>query len=511
MNTQVILHKDVIVVPDIKTIGELYTQAIEKRIVVLSEWLQRLQQSRKWRANRGEKSNDFLYSFFKGNSLITPFYFISVDILEEYILNEISVEKNDTICLIYKEMIKDLADYKSKGAIYVLLDGQNRLFEAIVPFFKGELPSNDYKKSFRFTVDGLNVNINNFRWTDIDLDQRIKDEFYNTQVIVAEGVGGDIHAYIDSIVALNNGESWTKFETTIIRPVALSYKINRDIFHDPLIQSLFGNDIISGNVSSMSGAYEVQKKGDGRYMAELIYGIKNECRSGLGSEDAVCSMIMESDKPSLDAYVRVKSYLSFISSTLDCPKNSKLKETEKPLTKNTLRALVLLLDMMLNKTNTMYRDCPIKLKTLDNIKAPKTIFEEVIKWHNHQVNGSTNPVDFKDGKPLPGTYVFNNGGINPSNIIERLRFICKLVTDCSDEWINKRYIENTSIDYKSKELLLKKESGYKDPYSKTKPIIGLRDKVHVDHIRSKNKGGTNSIDNLQVTNAKSNLIKSDRY
>lgn len=511
MDTEVILHKDVHVIPDIKTVGDLYTQAIEKRIVVLSEWLQRLQQSRKWRANRCEKAKSFLYSFFKGNSLITPFYLISIDILKEYVENDLLVERNDTIRLIYNEMLQDLVNYKSNGAQYILLDGQNRLFEAIVPFFKGELLSNDYRKSFRFTVDGQNVNINNFRWTDIDLDQRIKDAFYNTQVIVAEGVAGDIHSYIDSIVDLNNGESWTKFETTIIRPAALSYKLNRDIFHDPLIQSLFGNDTISGNVSSMSGAYEVQKKGDGRFMAELIYGVKNECRSGFGNESAVCSMIIESDKPSLDAYARVKSYLSFISSTLDCPQNLKCKDAEKPLSKNSLRALVLMLDMMLNKTNTMYRDCPIKLRSLSDIKAPKTIFEELIKWHNHQVNRETNPKDFKDGKELPGTYVFNTQGINPDNIIERLKFICKFVTDSSDEWVAKRYIENTSIDYKSKELLLMKESGYKDPYSKAKPIIGLRDKVHVDHIRSRNKGGTDSIDNLQVINAKSNLIKSDRY
>ena len=56
-----------------------------------------------------------------------------------------------------------------------------------------------------------------------------------------------------------------------------------------------------------------------------------------------------------------------------------------------------------------------------------------------------------------------------------------------------------------------KQQGNRDIYSKADPVIRLRDKIQVDHVKSQKNGGTNDIDNLVVTRAKPNQIKSARY
>jgi hypothetical protein len=508
---EVYIYKNVHVIPDIITTGELYTLAKEGQIAVMPEWLQRLKQTRKWGMDKGAKAKSFLYSFFTGNSMITPFYYVGIDILDDYIRNEYKIETDPTVRKIHQDLLDDIAQNKSKGVKFVLLDGQNRLFEAIKKFFDGELSSNDYKRPFIFRVDGKDVKLNNFSYTDIDLDHRIKECFYNTQVIVVEGVSGDIRSFVDSIVDLNNGEPWSLFEQAIIRPTALSYQINKDIFVDPLIQALFGNDDMSGNVKEMTGAYHFEKKGDAKFIAELVYGIRNECRSGLGKEDKICSMLFGSDRPSIDAYHRVKKYLSFISNTFDCPQNTKLKESEKILSKNSIRSMILFLDVISNKNNFAYNDCLLKVKSLEDIRTPKVLFEEFIKWHENETNKYTKPSDFVNGKPIPGTYVHNVQGISAENIVGRLKYINEWISQNVSEWLSKPFIKDYHVDYKSQEQLLKKNSNYRDPYSKARPELSLRDKVHVDHIRSRKNGGTDAIENLVVTNAKSNLIKSDRY
>jgi hypothetical protein len=504
--------KDVSIVPDIITVGQLLSQARDEKIAVMPEWLQRLRQTKVWKKKGGAKAKSYMYSFFNGNSLLTPFYIVKIEVLYDFIEKEWIREQNESVKKIYSEIKQDLSVKMSAGTKYILLDGQNRLYEAIKPFFDGTLPSNNYDRAFILNVDGKEVSLNNFKYTDIDLSQDIKDAFYNTQIVVAEGTDGDIQSYVNSIIDLNDGVSWTKFETSIIRMTPLNYLINRDIFHTPFIQNLFGNHALSGNVSKMTGAFEVEKKGDARFISELIYLIGNNCNSGVGTEDTLSAMLIESDQRFIHSYKRVKSYLAFISEYLNCMHNTDLKETEKPLCKESLRGLILLFDMMTNKTNVYYNHSSLKLKSIDDFESPKTIMEEFIKWHNEKTDKHSNPNDFKGKDPLPETYVHNTRGTSKENMYDRMTFInSDFLSVRANEWIAQSYIRENSADYKSLETVLKKKSNYIDQYSKSNPNIGLRSKIHIDHVKPRSKGGTDDINNLVVTNPKSNLIKSNQY
>src|SRR6056300_1941044 len=91
------LHKEVSILPDIKSIWDFYILALKGKITVLPEWLQRNQQTKKWRKAKGKKIKSFLRSFFTGNSLLTPFYTVHVNVLLNYIDAEIEEETDKTV------------------------------------------------------------------------------------------------------------------------------------------------------------------------------------------------------------------------------------------------------------------------------------------------------------------------------------------------------------------------------------------------------------------------------
>ena len=113
MTTATGIRKDVSIIPDIKTVGDFYQLAKQGQIQVMPEWLQRLRQPKKWRSKNGAKTKSFLQSFFKGNSLLTPFYVIQLEVLKFHILESIRLSDNDITRKIYQDISVKLEEFKT--------------------------------------------------------------------------------------------------------------------------------------------------------------------------------------------------------------------------------------------------------------------------------------------------------------------------------------------------------------------------------------------------------------
>tara|TARA_Y100000022_G_scaffold163668_1_gene147388 strand:+ start:125 stop:1678 length:1554 start_codon:yes stop_codon:yes gene_type:complete len=509
------LYNDVSINAAAKTVWEFFQLAISGKIAVLPEWLQRHQQTKKWRKAKGKKIRSFLRSFFTGNSVLTPFYMVHVDVLLDYIDDEIDNESDIIVKKVFQDMKKQLLEKKKSGVEFILLDGQNRLYEAIIPFFQSKLEYNKYEKPFMISIDGEDKPLIDFKFDNIDIDESIKKCFKDTPIIVAEGNQGHIKAYVNSIIAMNEGEPWSQFESVIIGPSALSYKINQLTFHDPIIQALFGNENIKGNVKGMTGGYDIEKKGDARFISELTYLIKSNCTSGVGTESHICDMITSNQNDYLTAFKKVRDYLTLISTTFDCPKNLNVIEAEKPFDKENLRGMVLLLDLISNNLNSENLNCVLNIKDLKHLESPKEILNSLVNWHNEKIDAKTNPDDFEKGEPKPDTYVFNTRGVGPKNMKFRLQEINKFVSENCNDWVKLGYVNDKHIPYKKYKQKLLKNSNYKDVFVRGNSKIDLRTKVDVEHVISKKgkkaNGDMDKVDNLMVTNPKSNKIKSNRY
>jgi hypothetical protein len=512
---EVYLKKQVLIEAETVTIWSLYLDVKEKRLVSMNEWLQRLEQKTKWQKKNGQKAVSYIRSFFSGNNILTPFYCVNINVLKDHLIDSLDESNSNTIDtnikIVYRDMLDTIDELKRNGTQSILLDGQNRLNQAIVPFFDGVMLSNDYGKPFVLCVDGEDITFNNFKFTELDED--IKECFRSQPVIICRGVAGDIDAYVKSIIDMNDGVSWSPLEAAIIQPTALNYQINKDIFRTPQINALFGNDELSGNVFGMTSNHAIEKKGDARYIAELTHMINSNCLSGIGNEESVCRMLLDSDTDSVKSYKKVREYLIFISNVTDCLLNTDVPESSKPFDKDSLRGLIIMLDIMRNKNNLGHLDSLLSIKSLEDIQKPKTIIEDFIRWHNKMNDSVANPVDFKDRKPLPGTYAFNVKGASADNIRTRVKFITDYINNNCQSWVELGFFKADAIDYRLNKTALLEKSGYKDAYKKSNNDINIRTKVSIDHVISKkgSRNGSDDISNLLVTNPVSNSIKSNSY
>ena len=76
-----LIRKKVEIISCDYTIGELYTQYKEGKIVILSKWLQRLLRKSKWEQNKWRSVREYNDSFFNGEGNLQPFYIVSIDVL----------------------------------------------------------------------------------------------------------------------------------------------------------------------------------------------------------------------------------------------------------------------------------------------------------------------------------------------------------------------------------------------------------------------------------------------
>jgi len=506
--------KNIIAEPDLWTAQKLYQLYSQNKIVVLPEWLQRLMQKKKWNKNKGERIKSYLHGFFTGRSTIQPFYIVKIEVLEEHIEEQIALQTQKEIKNIYNDILEEIQSLKKEGALYVLLDGQNRLDLCLKPFFEGKLVDNTYSTPFEVMKNDKIEKLNNFVFTDITWsDDEERAPFWNTQVLIVEGIQGDLISYVKSLQDLNDAEPWSQFERDIIEFTPLTYYINKMVWVDPNIQALFGNETYKGNVKGMTGNYLSEKKGDARMIAEFVNYIYEDGKSGLGTESELSELIKDSlsKKSVLNAYKLAKKYLSFISTQMLCINNPDLDEGVKPFDKESLRGVILLLDILTNNKNNYFQMSPVQVD-FSNITKGKQLIEDFVNWHNLKTDKKATPEDFIDNEPKPGTYVIGTRTINSNGIKNRsLKIVEQFIVENMDKWNKEHYFSEQTDNYKKYKQFLLKENNYIDPYTKLGKKIGLRDKVDTDHILSKrgpNKGG-DGVKNLVVTNSKSNKVKSN--
>ena len=506
------IKPNIVALPDIWTTKKLYQLYTQNKIVVMPEWLQRLMQKKKWNKNKGERIKSYLYNYFTGCSLIQAFYIVEIPVLKDYLNKNIHLQTNKEIKNIYEDILKEIESLEKEGAEYVLLDGQNRLDLCLKPFFQGKLKDNTYSKPFEVENNGKTEMLNNFTFTDIQWTEKEKEPFWNTKVLIVEGVKGDLVSYVRSLQNLNDAEPWSQFERAIIEFTPLTYYINKLTIRDANIRALFGNNnTINGHVKDMSGQYLPEKKGDARMIAEFVNYIYKDGKAGLGTESDLTKLVNHSlsENDIMKAYKKVEKYLTFISTQLLCVKSKKLDKDQKPFNKESLRGVIILLDILTNSKNNYNQMSPIQTN-LDNIEKGKKLIEDFIKWHNEKTNALATPEDFEQKEPRPGTYAIGTRTINPIGIENRsLKIVQQFIADNQKKWSDEHYFSEQVDNYKQYKQLLLKENNYIDEY--TGKEIRLRDKVNIDHIMATNgpNKGTDDVENLVVTNEETNKMKSN--
>jgi len=567
---------------DISTIGTLVTCFKEGKIVILPKWLQRLLRKSKWEASRWQNIREYNDAFFNGESNLQPFYLAPIDVLlsqieedMEYITGELSLKA-------YNEIVTELKNKLKNGALFVLLDGQNRLVVSLCPFFESrmgvevekeltvaalskifkenkklskrlnegediDIYDNDTNIKYRRTNYGdtsVEAKISIVEWIDYTdypngftfIDEKTKQEktlnnfqfgklsgdeqelFMTTPVDIKLVSRGKLSDIAQSLVNLNKNNSWSEIEHALIECVPLSYKINEMIFENPVSFSLFGNlKNIKGHMKDMSGAYTIEKKGHGKLLTELTYYSMLKGGSGFGNEITSCEILRNSknDDDAIKVFdKRVKTFLSWLAESYDCllPINHFLAEKDRPFTKELIRTLFMIVEIITNPKNNFHNKSPIKLpKGIKSFMLPKNFINDIMNFHYGKKNPDITPEDFVGKTPKEWTYASSTFSITSVAVNNRSDFINSFLQDNVDKWNNNNYFD-TSARYSKKnneEYVRQKGDGMDYWKGNT---VSRRDTVEIEHLISTNgpNKGTDALENLVASTSKPNKLKSNK-
>ncbi|MDP7195629.1 MAG: hypothetical protein QF864_05495 [SAR202 cluster bacterium] len=578
------------------TVKELYDEFSTGKLIVLHVWLQRMCRKSNWQLKEWKAVKEYLEAFFHGESNIQPFYKVSIDVLLSQVEEDMEYVTANLSKEAYKEIVDSLKKQKGDGAEYVLLDGQNRLVVCLLEFFNSTMKFTNYPNGFdietadiketedkngdihySFNKLEFKKTLNDFQFEDLkdtlfkDPDNNTKYSqsqwaFWNTPVDMKVCLSGKLSDIVKSLVNLNKNSSWGEIEHALVEVKPLSYRINRAIFMNALIIALFGNvesarnigfkpknklkkdavpnpdlngelndqQLWKGHVSDFSGGYELEKKGHGRFLCELIYYVVKKGQNGFGGEPILCQMIRNSDQSdaSLIAHDKVKDFLEWVSKSYACLATPDLIKANKPFSREFLRSLLIMIEIMTDKDHSHHYKSPIKLaKGVKQISKGKELIEELLAWHlkkkdpkKKTVNSGSKVVyknsDFDDyGAPLSGTYAADTLSAASADCQkDRADHIFGFINENFGRWIKNNYFHDAdslrgTVSEHTREAA-RRSTGGLDGY--TGEPLSRKVSSHVEHIISLN-GPSRGINpktgeptEILMTNKETNLEKSSK-
>ena len=126
------------------TLGTIYksgSKGVDSKAAAIDRatgFLQRLAQKTEWQIDDYAKCKEYLVSMIKGSNLLDSFVTVPAKLLLSTVEDRISTTTGE-VNEAWVEVKKFLKERKDRGVQHFIIDGQNRLFESIIPFFNNEI------------------------------------------------------------------------------------------------------------------------------------------------------------------------------------------------------------------------------------------------------------------------------------------------------------------------------------------------------------------------------------
>lgn len=226
-------------------------------------FLQRLAQTSAWTSNDNEKCKEYINSLIKGNSLLDCFVVVPAPLLQETVKMRI-ISSSSEIKEAWQEVEKYLDNRVRKGTKQFIIDGQNRLFEALVPFFNNEI-SLSSEHSLTICVDGVDHDCRGRKFKELNSD--IQEYIKSIRVPYVTGTRGELEQFCDTLIWKNEGVAWDDWQKMVTKNWFTKYlrqirEISDRDTTDPRISNLLGK--IAGK------DYVYERNGWDRIVSELL-------------------------------------------------------------------------------------------------------------------------------------------------------------------------------------------------------------------------------------------------
>jgi len=488
-------------------------ETTEAQFGIKSGYLQRELQKSEWCSKNHTKSQEYLYTVMIGSAIldhfvIVPIKFVLKSLKEKALINTQGLPKET-----WKEIIEDVEEDQKNGTEYYIIDGQNRCLNAIKPFFENKFPlgqkliraiDTNTKGSFEFSGKKYN------EFTD-----EMKEYFDNITLNLYEAESGDIDSYIDSLIAKNEGLPWTDWMKTLTRQWWTKYhKQIKEITEDKEVFDLLK---LVNNKS-----YELESNGHELIISELLIWMDKQFQpdnlsTHIDYFEGKCS-VSQSNVNKLKSYIR--EFKNGYKQILDFDVNNSGKKTKGKNKRSTLSNVEFRNYIMLR----FALDHPTKFDD-HGIDVPFWNIQHQVEFVNQYrlINESLLVVDDtnydfftvsgkKDKRAKPLSFVWANGMSEKTRIFQRLKLLCQKFKAKEEELKNQNIIVEKDDNkmpslgavYENNPIVIQKGN------SKLRATEIIPKRFDRGHIKSKNNGGTNNIDNLVVQDKKHNRSTKDK-
>ena len=194
----------------------------DKKIASLEGFLQRHILKKIWEQNSSQKCKEYMTSAFLGTSKLDSFILVPINLVANEIDKLIEIEEDsenpdkDVISQL-KEMKEKVYDFISEGVVFLILDGQTRLFTSIERFFKDEfkLPVNGIDgKQILIKKENEILVVNNYFFSE--LNDISKNVLKSIEISVNVITKGSLSLVIDALIGKQIGIPWTAWQVAYL-------------------------------------------------------------------------------------------------------------------------------------------------------------------------------------------------------------------------------------------------------------------------------------------------------
>ena len=481
--------KDGVVVRPIQINVDWIFQSTENKIMAsLSPYLQRILLTQVWKAFKYAKAKSYIRDLWKGLGPSTPFFFVPIDLVLRNIEQALSDVTDEDVISQIMEVKNKVEELMADGVQLIILDGQTRSNEAIVPYIKGQFSLN--------VDDGLSkvVEVKNSsnKFVDISsktfpkLDRIQKGYFLNQQIIVNLLLEGDLDDITNALISINSNEKWTAWQE--IYHGSFKSPIGARIFEvienceTGVVRDFFSNKV------TQKGAYDLKVSGWEQYVAEHLYFLKHKSWASLNDLKQILKGVEPSPNKSYSK--KLKNYLMEIIDNYS---------SSNKLFHQTISNYIIFRDVLdnhNNKNDAFYSHFPTPKVMITSESKFLNWFIKKIDW----LTSKTNPESYQiiNGilDRLPDSYPAHAaGGYKLKSIIGRVKLLINELNNDLDELLTERTIDNNKSMPKKSDVLI--SNNYKslggtliDPTKKSS------DKYERGHVIADANGGSRELDNF---------------
>ena len=247
------------------TVAELYKKvtigdtAFNSVFSTFAGLLQRINQEQEWSKNNHERCQQFMHCLLTGAGALDNIIIVPIDLVLQSLklkmerLTDISKDIwNATISVIEKD--------KTNGTEFYIIDGQNRLVNAIKGYYENEYALGN-KQLLGIDNNNEEVIFNGKMYSELSKD--CQEYIDNIELTVLVATKGDIDSFVVSLIAKNEGLPWTNWMKTMTKNWFSLYRNKlKDIANHPQVKETLNK--ISGQ------EYAYDKNGHDKFVSELL-------------------------------------------------------------------------------------------------------------------------------------------------------------------------------------------------------------------------------------------------